>query len=224
MQYKINPGDLGFLYGNCQRCYWLKVREGVNTPSRPIPNVIIALDRMIKEQITGKSLKTLGEQFPDGVVVYTGQKAISAPIKGSKGDISLQINGVFPVAYKLKDGSYGVAMIKTSEVLQEYIPFYWMQLQAYVAALEHSAADGLNLAPITEIGIISYAPNNMNGSTINGTFDWMDFDLDRKEFNDVLSDIMSTLRGDEPASEASCEWCRYRDKIVSEGKKLAGVA
>lgn len=219
-EYKLNPGDLGFLFGKCRCCYWNKVVNGVVPPSHPIPNLLLNLDKIIKEHLSGKNLRELGDQFPDGIVTFTNQKTISTPIKGSKGDIALIINGVFPLAYKLPGGSYGLALVKTSDVLDEYIPFYWLQLMAYVCALEHSAQEGFNL-DITEIGIISYTPRILNDTKLIGEFEWKDFEIDKGEYNKVMAEIMKLLRGEMPEASEDCAWCRYVKNMSSDKRELA---
>jgi len=47
MSYKLSPSRLN-LFFECERCFWLRVNEGVERPSGPFPSLPSGMDREIK--------------------------------------------------------------------------------------------------------------------------------------------------------------------------------
>ena len=55
--YTLSPSDLTFLWDECKRCFYLKVRENFRRPSAPFPSIFGLIDRLMKDIYLGESTK-----------------------------------------------------------------------------------------------------------------------------------------------------------------------
>ena len=57
--WKLSPSDLTFLWDECPRCFYLKVVNGFNRPSLPMPKIFTRIDLIMKGYYAGKPSSAL---------------------------------------------------------------------------------------------------------------------------------------------------------------------
>ena len=57
--FKLSPSDFGFLYDECKRCFYLKVKHKFNRPRSIMPSIFIKIDGIMKDYFEGKSPKDI---------------------------------------------------------------------------------------------------------------------------------------------------------------------
>ena len=77
--FKLSPSDFGFLYDECKRCFYLKVKHGFNRPRRSCPYFIKG-DSIMKDHLKEnhqKYLDTLPEVKSIWIQVVQSDLAIT---------------------------------------------------------------------------------------------------------------------------------------------------
>jgi hypothetical protein len=67
--FKLSPSDLTFLYSECPRCFYLKVKEGLSRPRGIMPTIFIKIDGIMKDHFEGKSPRDIDPSLPTGKVI-----------------------------------------------------------------------------------------------------------------------------------------------------------
>ena len=63
MNFKLSPSDLTFTYEGCKRCFYLKVVNGINQPSIPLPGVFTQIAGLLKTHYESKQKSELHSQL-----------------------------------------------------------------------------------------------------------------------------------------------------------------
>jgi hypothetical protein len=215
--YRLSPSDLTFLWDECKRCFYLKVREKFRRPSAPFPGIFGLIDRLMKDIYLGNSNKKMTNELPEGQAIMSGRWVNSAPIRLPNHDITCSIRGLFDTVVHFEDGSYGIVDFKTTTVKPEHVDFYSRQLRAYAYALEHPMPGQLHAAPITRLGLLCFDPKKMLeneevGLELAGPATWLECPVDEDAFLGFIDEVMTILENPEaPAADPKCTYCTYRD-------------
>lgn len=215
--WKISPSDLTFLWDECKRCFYLKVRHNFRRPRLPFPKIFTKIDLLMKDIYLGQSTRKISPDLPIGKTIMSGRWVTSEPIHAADGQNSAFIRGIFDTVVQFADGSYGVVDFKTSQAKQEHVEFYGRQLAAYAYSLEHPAPGKLSLSPVSRLGLLYFEPDDMLETpaeklSLNGPTKWVDIPKDEPHFLDFMRNVLDLLSQPEPpAANPKCGFCAYRD-------------
>jgi CRISPR/Cas system-associated exonuclease Cas4 (RecB family) len=215
--WKISPSDLTFLWDECPRCFYLKVRHNFRRPGLPFPKIFTKIDLLMKDIYLGESTQKISPLLPPGKTIMGGRWVTSAPIMTSDGEYGAYIQGIFDTVVQFEDGSYGVVDFKTSEAREEHIEFYGRQLTAYAYALTHPAPGKLHLSPVSKLGLLYFEPQALaedptKGLSLSGPARWVEIPLDEARFLEFMGRVLALLSLPEPpAANPECSFCAYRE-------------
>ena len=63
---KLSPSDLTFLFDDCKRCFYEKVKNNNPRPSTPFPKMFNTIDNLMKLHYEGKSTKEISRELEEG--------------------------------------------------------------------------------------------------------------------------------------------------------------
>jgi hypothetical protein len=221
--WKLSPSDLTFLWDECPRCFYLKVRHDYRRPPASFPSIFNRIDRLMKEFFTGALAQELADELPQGTVKYESCWVTSKTTRLPGRSSSFYVSGIFDAVIEFEDGSYGIVDFKTSQARTEHIGFYSRQLHAYAYALEHPARRALSLAPVTRLGLLCVEPVLMDRSPDRriaylGDVTWLEIPKDEQGFIDFLDGVIALLEADDlPMASPNCGYCRYRESARMSG-------
>ena len=221
--WKLSPSDLTFLWDECSRCFYLKVRQQFGRPSMPFPKIFTRIDLLMKDVYQGRSTRAFSSVLPEGRIIMSGRWVTSEPIRRTASGSEAYIMGIFDTVVQFEDQSYGVVDFKTTEVKESHVAFYGRQLNAYAYALAHPAPGKLGLQPVSRLGLLCFDPRNMadnqdGGLTMAGPVTWVDVPCDEAGFLAFLDEVLALL--DEPApppANPDCPFCSYREAARTTG-------
>src|SRR5436309_2014666 len=117
---KLAPSDLTFLWEECQRCFWLKVKGVLKRPSAPYPKVFTRLDQQTKDYFFGKRTEEMDQGLCPGRVAFGDRWVRSAPLAVPGHQSAVMLAGRIDTALAFDDGSYGIIDFKTAEPRGEH--------------------------------------------------------------------------------------------------------
>ena len=221
--FKLSPSDLTFLWDECPRCFYLKVKLGHNRPRTPMPGIFTKIDALMKGYFQSKTTSDIYGGLPAGVVKFGEKWVQSQPISYPNHLDQCYIRGKFDTVVEFDDGSFGIVDFKTSEPKAHHVAFYGRQLHAYAYALESPAPGKLALRPISRLGLLVVEPNQMLKTQQGhiayvGEVTWQEIPRDDISFMAFLDKVMSVLEQPMPPPAASeCKWCEYRAAARQHG-------
>ncbi len=216
--WKLSPSDLTFLWDECPRCFYLKVRHNFRRPAMPFPKIFSKIDLLMKDIYLGYSTKKISPDLPEGKTIMTGRWVTSEPIPTADGLNACYIQGIFDTVVQFEDGSYGVVDFKTSEAKEEHIGFYGRQLQAYAYALTHPAPGKLHLSPVSTLGLLYFEPQHLEETlstqlSLGGPTKWVEIPQDEESFMAFIRQVADLLSQPEPpAANPECAFCAFREQ------------
>ena len=218
----LNPSDFAFLWEECKRCFYLKVREGFRRPSLPMPKIFTVIDAQMKTHFGGQRTERVLPFLPAGTVDGSVSWVQSKPLAIAGHSATCAIRGKLDTLVRFDDGSFGVIDFKTSARREEHVHLYGRQLHAYATALEQAAAGHVNLSPVDRLGLLVYEPQSFqtpsaSEALLAGGLVWIPIARDERSFLGFLSQILDVLERAEPPAAESCEWCRYREARRGKG-------
>lgn len=214
---KLSPSDFAFLYQECKRCFYLKVKHNFQRPRTGMPGIFSVIDSKMKDRFMNSRTESATPDLPPGKFALSGKWVQSAPIVFDELEVTCYIRGAFDTVIRFDDGSYGVIDFKTSAVKPSSKYIYARQLHAYAYSLEHAAAGKLELAPVTRLGLLVYEPTGFDhdgggAATLGGSITWVEIKRDDAAFLKFLREVMGVLSLSEPPpSSDKCLFCRYRE-------------
>ena len=214
--WKLSPSDLTFLWDECQRCFYLKVRHHFSRPATAFPKVFNTIDLLMKEIYLGQSTKKISDALPEGRSILSGRRVTSLPFRSPNHSNTCYISGMFDTLVKFDDGTYGIVDFKTTAPADHHVAFYSRQLHAYVYALEHAAPGSLSYKPISRMGLLCFNPSAMieeplTQLNLNGPVNWLEVPLEREGFEKFLDEVLTLLELPEaPEPSPDCAFCAYR--------------
>jgi hypothetical protein len=221
--WKLSPSDLTFLWDECKRCFYLKVRNDFRRPGLPFPKIFGTIDLLMKDIYLQHSTKKISPDLPGGKSIMAGRWVRSNPIQFEGHKNTCYIQGIFDTVVQFEDGSYGVIDFKTTKPKPSHTEFYGRQLNAYAFALQHPAPGKLHLSPISQLGLLCYDPDDMDeipeaGLALKGPAHWVDVPLDEEHFLTFMNKVMDVLdQPRPPEADPECKFCAYRDAARNTG-------
>lgn len=207
MTYKLSPSDFAYLYEECKRCFYLKIKENIPRPSTPFPGVFTALNSTIQNKLIGKNLKTLSQDLPDCTVINQEVFVESKTVP----DTSCYIKGKYDLLCKNPDGTYTVVDLKISLPSEEKIEKYKTQLFSYKFALENPSSG--TPVKISKMGLLIFYPEDVDftdeTAKVNFPPKWMEIPTDEEAFFKFIKEIDNLLEGPVPEMNPSCKFCEY---------------
>jgi hypothetical protein len=220
--YKLSPSEFGFLWDECQRCYYLQHTGKLKRPKAPMPAIFGKIGRLMDGFFRGRDVAEIAPSLPPGVFELGEKQIQSAPLTLPGTSSRCFISGRFDSVVSFKGGGYAVIDFKTSAVKPENLIKYARQLHAYALALEQSAPGKPRLAPITRLGLFVVEPSGMRlengGYVLETTPLWMEVQRDDAAFLSFLATIVKTLDQPEPPpADPDCVYCAYREEARATG-------
>ena len=220
--FKLSPSDFGFLYDECKKCFYLKVKYNFDRPRSPMPSIFTKIDGIMKNYFESKSPKDITEDLPDGKVEFGDKWIQSKPFSDKKTGNKCFIKGKTDTVLGFNDKTYGVVDFKTTSVKESNITKYSRQLHAYALALENAAEGKPSLSPIAKIGLFVVEPKklikNEEGKYLfENAVSWQEIKRDDEVFLEFLREVMSLLHQNKmPNSGHYCSYCKY----IKDSKNL----
>lgn len=212
----LAPSDFAFLWEECRRCFYLKVRKRVNRPRTPMPAIFMRIDTLSKRHFGGRRTNELADTLPPGSIRAGDVRVQSEPIIVPGFDANCVLRGRLDGFIEFDNGDYGLLDFKTSQSNESHVPLYGRQLHAYAWALERSAPGFLSLWPVSRLGLLCIEPVDMRslpgrGPALELEQVWIDCPRDDEAFLHFLSEILEVLDLlDPPTPDPKCLYCRYR--------------
>lgn len=212
----LAPSDLTFLWEQCSRCFYRKVKTGLRPPSIPIPKVFNKLDASQKAHFGGKPTESLGCGLPAGLLVLGGRWVKSQPITVPGHATQVVLRGYIDTAAAFEDGTFGVIDFKTAEPNPAFVEFYGRQLHSYAIALENSDDPAAGLAPISRLGLICFEPEEMmdlgaGAYAYKTKATWIEVPRNDDAFVAFLGDVLDVVEQDQPPAAApNCQHCVFK--------------
>jgi hypothetical protein len=213
--YNLSPSDLTFLWDDCKRCFYLKVKHNIGYRG-PFPGMFGKMGDLTSNYYLGKPAWEISPDLPAGLVKFREKWVKSAPISFPDTSTQCVIKGRFDAIMAFEDGSYGIIDYKTSDASEEKAAFYSRQLSAYAYALENPAPGALSISPITRLGLFIITPDRFerlpNGELAFVTrTTWMEVPRDDATFLTLLGEVITLLDMPiPPAASDDCGLCNYR--------------
>ena len=214
MAWKLSPSDLTFLLEECQRCFWMKLAGGLPRPRAPFPKIFNLLDGQTKQFFRDKRTEEIAPGIKPGRVLHGDRWVRSGPIFVPGYASPVLLGGRFDTAFGYDDGTYGLVDFKTADPRSAHLALYGRQLHAYALAAEQAAPEGLELRPISQMGLLCVEPTAMeasgDGVAYRGEPHWIEIPRDDGQFMAFLSEVLCLLENPSPpeASE-NCAFCQY---------------
>lgn len=215
--WKLSPSDFAFLWEECKRCFYLKVK-GFYRPQQFFPRIFNIIDEQIKICFSELRIDNLVTGAPRGNIKYSDEWVESQPINFTDINSACFIRGKFDSIVQFDDNAYGVIDFKTADISTNHINTYARQLHAYAYALENPTPRGFSCEPISKLGLIIYEPTTFacglqGEAMLNGNLRWLEVPLDNESFLSFLHEVAAVIDANEPPSPSpTCEWCKYREK------------
>lgn len=207
--YKLSPSDFAYLYQECKRCFYLKLKAQIYRPRGIFPGVFSTINTMVQGDLVGKDLRDLSSDFEEGEIVNQEGWVESEVIPGT----SLFIKGKYDLLVKNPDDTYTLVDLKISRPDEEKIEVYQTQLWAYKYAIEHpKTVDPLK---ISKLALLVFYPKSVEFDDGHVEIDfpplWMEVPINDEEFMKFVKEVDDLLAGPLPEADEECEWCRYRE-------------
>jgi hypothetical protein len=211
---KLAPSDLTFLFDECPRCFWYKVRGILKRPSAVFPKIFTKIDGQTKDFFYGKRAEQMAEGVRPGRVAFGDRWVRSRPLHVPGHHARVQLAGIIDTALALDDQSFAVIDFKTSQPKPEHTAFYGRQLHSYALAAENPAEGALELSPVSQLGLLCVEPTAMvgldDGVAYKGVATFLEIERDDGAFMAFLSRVLYVVENPEPPAAApKCSYCRY---------------
>jgi PD-(D/E)XK nuclease superfamily protein len=212
--WKLSPSDLTFLWDECPRCFWLKVAGNLARPRAPFPKIFTLLDLQTKEYFKGKRAEDIAPALRPGRVLHGDRWVRSVPLPILGHGTPVLLGGRFDTALAFDDGTFGLVDFKTTDPKSSHIHLYSRQLHACALAAEHPAPGHLELAPVSQMGLLCVEPTSMvslgAGVAYRATRRWVEIRRDDGAFLEFLAGVVSVLERPEPPDPSpQCTFCEY---------------
>ncbi len=218
---KLAPSDLTFLWEECRRCFWMKVRGGQKRPSGPFPKIFKRLDRQTKAFFHGRRTEELAIAIRPGRVILNDCRVRSMPLEVPGHLPPVMLGGSIDTIIEFDDQSYGIVDYKTSGPKEGHVANYARQLHAYALAAENPSPGSVTIRPITQLGLLVVEPTSMvsvkEGVAYVGIPRWVEIERGDEAFMLFLSEVLDILElTSPPEPNPSCQFCAFvRDGLLS---------
>ena len=202
----LAPADLGTLWDECRRCFYLGVGAGF---PRPVSGADTSRDLLISA-LDGRRTERVAAGMPGGVLEAGHRSVQSQPLSIQVPDTSYRcvIRGVLDLAVALDDATLAVVEVARGE---PRTAARGRRLHAWAHAVE-SAGGG----KVSALGALHFVPGPAAASdapvSVTGSWQWMPFERDDSTFYGFLAEALSLLeQPTPPGGTPLCPWCVYRD-------------
>ena len=155
--YTLSPSDCAFLWKDCPRCFWFKVKHGLTQPRSIMPSIFNVIDGSMKRRLNEVPISDFVAGAPDSLV-HNHDGRVCSKIYESRFGVGLVVNGIYDTVLELAEGGFALVDLKTIKVTPRLALTYSMQLHAYAWGLENSSNEANKLFPIKELGLITFEP------------------------------------------------------------------
>jgi len=208
----MNPSQLGFVLGDCERCFVREVRDGVRRPGM-VPEIFNLADRAQKAEFEVRDIIDLEtEGIPRFRIFAQNYRVESTPIPFGDLGIAVKITGRLDALVDTEDGRRVLVDYKTAA---KPVPVdrYRAQLGSYALALAWPR-DGV--APIEVDSTALLVLNARHVGTrpgrlgIYGEPEWIEVERDDVAMVDLLQHAAALVAGAaQPHHKRDCAYCIY---------------
>lgn len=212
---RLAPSDFAFLWDECRRCFYLKVKLGITRPHAIMPSIFTAIDGAMKDHFLAQRVEALVPDLAPGHFAYSGKWIESAPLPSGTAH-TMTLRGPFDTVVAFDDGTHAVIDFKTSNPKPANLQKYSRQLHAYAYALEHPERGAFALPRVDRLGLLVYEPRSFSSTPhgmglLVGGLKWVELPKDEPKFRDFLDQVSVTLAADAPPGASdTCAWCKFR--------------
>jgi hypothetical protein len=204
----LAPADLGALWEECRRCFYLAVGRGFPRPGIDADEDVIG--RHLVAALGGRRTNSVASGMPAGVLEAGHRSVQSEPLSIQVPDASYRcvIRGALELTIALDDATLGVVEITSGE---PRTAARGRRLHAWAHALESAGA-----GKVSALGALVFHPAPGAGAeapvSVSGSWEWIALERDDSEFYGLLAETLSLLqRPEPPGGTPLCPWCVYRD-------------
>jgi hypothetical protein len=193
--WQLAPADLGTLWSDCRRCFYLAITAGFPRPVSEAPSARIR--QHLVGALGGRRGDAIAPGMPAGVIEPGPRSIRSAPLSVQLPDHSYRcvIRGSLELLMTRDDGTLGV--LEVDAVLPDAAQT--RRLHAWAHALESAGAGKVSI-----LGALVFEPA--------GSWRWSEVERDDAEFYGVLAEALSLLEAPTPPGGTPlCAFCVYRD-------------
>lgn len=208
----LAPSGFGFLYEECQTCYYYESLGIRKRPRTPFPAIFSTIDLAMKRHFS--SADWHGGDDWRFRIVSQGRWVKSCAIEFPEVPVSLAIRGSYDSLIAFESAEHAVCDFKTSAIRPNLVPKYARQLHAYALALEQPAVG----APIRidRLGLGVFEPNCFSSEAdqraiLGGKLGWLEIPKEHESFRSFLREVAILLSGDPPPPNEACGFCAYRE-------------
>ena len=202
----LAPADLGTLWEECARCFYLGA--GGEFP-RPVGGADASLELLVSA-LEGRRTERVAAGMPGGVLEVGHRSVQSQPLSIQVPDSSYRcvIRGALDLTVALDDATLGVVEVARAE---PRAAVRGRRLHAWAHALESAGA-----GKVTALGVLLFRPAPSAPAdapvSVTGSWEWLPFERDDSTFYGFLAEALSLLeRPVPPGGRPLCPWCVYRD-------------
>lgn len=210
------------LHADCERCFWLRVTEGLDRPERGFPSVVGELDRVTRahfDSYRGDGSLPPGLRGVDGRLV-DDEELLERCRNWRSGpawtdpDSGVTLRGAMDDLLRLATGDLAVLDYKTrASPPDEVHENYRRQLSLYALLL---AENGHDVAPFGLL--LYYLPDRVApaGEFVFGTH-LERVPVDLSWARELVREAAATMEGPEPPPDEDCEFCAWADEVGGRG-------
>lgn len=202
----LTPTDLGRLWEECRRCFYLEAGAGF---PRPGAGADAGLDLLVSA-LGGRRTEGVAAGMAAGVLEKGHRSVQSQPLSIQVPDTSHRcvIRGALDLVAAFDDGTLGIVEVARTE---PRTTARGRRLHAWAYALESAGA-----GKVSALGALLFAPAPTAATdgpvSVTGAWQWMPFERDDSSFYGFLAEALSLLeRPEPPGGTPLCPWCVYRD-------------
>jgi hypothetical protein len=207
--WSLSPDDLGTLWDECRRCFYLAAGAGF---PRPLAASAAAqgVERRLVSGLGGRRTETVAVGMPAGVVEHAHRSVQSEPISVQVPDqwLRCHIRGALDLLLALDDKTLGVVEVAMEASTAGARS---RRLHAWAHALESAGA-----GKVTALGVLLFEPRSPRApeapAVVPGSWGWEPIERDDSAFYGFLAEALSLLeQPTPPGGTPLCPWCVYRD-------------
>lgn len=204
--WSLSPDDLGTLWDECPRCFYLAAAAGFPRP-QPTVSGPDGLERRVIDSLGGCRTEDIAAGMPPGVVERAHRSVQSESLSVQVPDewLRCHIRGVLDLLLTLDDGTLGVIEVALAGPSSDARS---RRLHAWTHALESAGA-----GKVSTLGVLAFAPRPAwDARGVSGAWTWEPVERDDSAFYGFLAEALSVLEQPAPPGGTPlCPWCVYRD-------------
>lgn len=211
---KIAPSDFAYLFRECPRCTYLKLRHGLPRPYMPFPSVFHQLDKLLRGHHDGRELRELIPDAPPGKI---NTRSLSLKAEVERGGVVFRISGRTDAHIDHPDGSMTILDFKVTGS-DPQADRYLCQLAAYALGAEQTLHRPVAAVGLLIVTPVDTRPTPTQAETLLSTtnrYALVPWDAPRRDI--LLSELdrlAELLTGPLPQPDGKCSVCSYTARFV----------